>query len=293
MSLNVTYSLAEKNIPPITWDDYCIYASNQYEKLLDSNPTEKLMQEFFEQNPCFIPGAYGSQTKSGHAPLHHCLFTQPKLPGISSKIPDFMWIAKNSDTIRPILIEIEAPTKKYFNKDHSISQKFFQAQTQISDWKSWFSIPSNLEIFKREYNIDDTFQYNKRKIEPYYVLIYGRSHETSNSQIRADRKSQLSNHNTLVMTYDRITPSNDQSHYFCGKLTSKGFYMHEFPEYLYLTPYLAEDMHKFKNKKESITKNTRISKLRKKFLIDRIDYWNEWVKANKQGLGLIRGSDKE
>ena len=86
--------MSDRKIPAVSWDDYSRYIIKSDKELLSTNPTEETMQAFFEKNPSFIPGAYGLQTKSGHAPMHSCLFSQPRLTGLSSKIPDFMWIAK-------------------------------------------------------------------------------------------------------------------------------------------------------------------------------------------------------
>lgn len=42
------------------------------------------------------------------------VISKPKLPGLSDRQPDFMWIATDSVALYPILIEIETPQKKWF-----------------------------------------------------------------------------------------------------------------------------------------------------------------------------------
>jgi hypothetical protein len=284
MTFAKTYTMSPNPIPPISWDDYSNTATQEFKNLLDSKAEERVLQEFLEQNPCFIPGAYGTQSKSGHAPMHWCLFTQPRLPGLASKVPDFMWISKNSDYINPVLIEIESPKKLYFNKNDSLSADFNQAMTQILDWRAWFDDPANVQIFQREYRIDDRFQFNKRKVSPLFVLIYGRTQETENSQTRANRKSQLSREDITVMSYDRLAASHDQSYFFCGRACADGFDVVEFPEYLCLSPCFAEALYLFRGQAEAIEKNQRIQPERKRFLVERLDYWNEWVRSGAQGI---------
>lgn len=279
-----TYQMSTNPVTPVDWEMYEKNSLTIFKDLLDKCSPEIELQKYFEQNPCYVPGAYGLQTKSGHAPMHSCLFTQPRLPGLAAKIPDFMWIAKNSDYIHPILIEIEAPEKNFFNQDHSISAIFTQAKTQIMDWKSWFEDPVNIQVFQREYRINDRFQFNQRKIKPYFVLIYGRSTEMESVQIRADRKAQFSDDTTTVMSYDRLCPSYDQKHYFTGQAKADGFYVKQFPEYLKLSPELASDIHIFKEKRESVLSNQHIPIARKTFLLERLEYWETWVVQGPSGV---------
>ncbi|MBP0021150.1 MAG: hypothetical protein J7647_26810 [Cyanobacteria bacterium SBLK] len=72
MSFNLqqTYSMAASPIPPISWEDYSSYIIQEYQDLLNTNSDEQTMQDFFEKNPSFIPGAYGLQDKTSHNPLY-------------------------------------------------------------------------------------------------------------------------------------------------------------------------------------------------------------------------------
>ena len=123
------------------------------------------------------------------------------------------------------------------------------------------------------------------------MLIYGRTEETKNSQSRANRKAALAYEVEKIMTYDRLMPSHDQSFYFCGKITSQKYLMISFPEYLQLSPGFAEDVYGFDGKIEAIQNNDKISEERKKFLIERINYWMPWVETGAKEI--IRLTDEE
>src|ERR1017187_2614000 len=51
-----------------------------------------------------VPGAFG--LLQGPGPLNYALISQPELKGVGEKRPDFLWIAFDSATIYPVLIEI-------------------------------------------------------------------------------------------------------------------------------------------------------------------------------------------
>ena len=284
MDFSQTYEMSANPIAPISWRDYCTSATQRYKTLLDQSSDESDLQKFFERNPCFVPGAHGIFSSSGHPAMHRCLFTQPRLPGLATKVPDFMWIAKNSDYILPVLIEIESPRKMYFNKDNSLTADFNQAKTQILDWKAWFEDPVNVQSFQRDYKIDTDLRFNMRKVKPLFLLIYGRSNETEKSQERANRKAQSSHENIMVMSFDRLAASHDQTTYLCGRVRSGGFEVTEFPEYLMLSPGLAQAMHRFHGQTEAVERNQDIQPDRKAFLLERLEYWNRWVQGGARGI---------
>ncbi|MBP0021149.1 MAG: hypothetical protein J7647_26805 [Cyanobacteria bacterium SBLK] len=122
-------------------------------------------------------------------------------------------------------------------------------------------------------------------------MIYGKREEIEGSQIRPQRKSRLAYSDELIMSYDRLKPSYDKNHYFCGKRTANGYKMISFPEYLYLYPDITKDMYLFSNKEQSIQQNKKISQERKDFLIKRLEYWMDWVKSG--ATGTIISSDRE
>lgn len=115
---------------------------------------ERIFQEFFEENPGFLPGAFGIYGESVHLSYNSALITKPSLKGLKSKTPDFLWIASDSGTVYPTFIEIETPSKRWFRKDGVQTSEFTQAKNQLSDWKAWLSNPIHQSLFYQYYDID-------------------------------------------------------------------------------------------------------------------------------------------
>ena len=58
--------------------------------------------------------------------------TRPKLPGLSDREPDFMWIATDSGSLHPVLVEIETPHKAWFYGDRAEIHSDFETEPQVS-----------------------------------------------------------------------------------------------------------------------------------------------------------------
>lgn len=106
---------------------------------------EGSIQRFLEQHPCLIPGAFPEGTTS-HAPFPGAIITQPSLVGVRERIPDFMWLATDSTTFQPTLIEIESPNKSWWTDNGTQHQKFTQAWEQLQEWRAWFANPVNVQL---------------------------------------------------------------------------------------------------------------------------------------------------
>lgn len=133
-------------------------------------------RSFLERHPSLVPGARTPGSPSGHFPLHCALITQPRLPGFHSRVPDFMWIAVDSGTWYPTLIEIESPDKKLFTRDGQQTAKFSQAKNQLDRWHSWFCNPTNVQQFIELYGIPSSWC-NLLNRQLHMILIYGRRAE--------------------------------------------------------------------------------------------------------------------
>ena len=67
------------------------------------------------------------------------MIAKPKLPGLSDREPDFMWMATDSGSLYPVLIEIETPHKPWFYGDRAeIHSDFTHAHGQLAEWRAWF-----------------------------------------------------------------------------------------------------------------------------------------------------------
>ena len=205
----------------IEWSKYIKIIVPKWKSILNDPKTiENDVQKFFEDNPCMVPGAYGFFNPSGHHPYPGALISQPILPEFTFKKPDFMWISINSGEIRPVLIEIEKPSKKHFNEDGGLSKDFEDALEQLDNWENWFERDNdNKQRFKDYYRIP-SHQFIKL-VEPLYILIYGRESELKskrNIEKRAIRKKD----NREIMTFDRLEPEENCSHYPTIRLKSNG-----------------------------------------------------------------------
>src|SRR4051812_2885276 len=107
-----TYEMASNPPAPATWNTYSASTVRAWNELLASDSTpEHVVQAFLERHPAVVPGCRTTAGAglSGHYPEPPGLITQPPLRGLNARIPDFMWIATNSSTVSPILVEIERP----------------------------------------------------------------------------------------------------------------------------------------------------------------------------------------
>src|SRR4051812_27380742 len=101
--------------PAWTWDEYEAWLLAQWRALLERRPDAREMQRFLEQHPSLLPGAFPfwGSAGGGHGAYPNVLITQPALQGLGKRIPDFLWIARDTASVRPVFIEIEDPKKRW------------------------------------------------------------------------------------------------------------------------------------------------------------------------------------
>ncbi|MDD1685582.1 Shedu anti-phage system protein SduA domain-containing protein [Methanoregula sp.] len=280
------------------WKDYEQLILSEWQKLLDGTPapTEKEMQHFLEQYPSMVPGAFNLiGCESGHYPWLCGLISQPILPSFDHRKPDFMWLSLNSATIEPVLIEIEAPNKRWWTESGQQTERLTQALDQILQWKMWFKEPHNLDAFKKMYGLDLATP-TKRNFRPSYLLIFGRRAEANVKPGLIAKRSLLAQDDVTVMTYDRLNPNPKAHNLVCMKIKNdRGDYSFKtisVPATFTLKPRLAICRSRLHDLDIAINLNNHISKKRKKFLIQRLPYWNVWLKETG-GCGTIKPVDEE
>jgi hypothetical protein len=268
----------------MSWDEYKAIITSHWNSLLDSNPSELRVQAFLDTHPCLVPGAFGPGP-SGHYPFPGGLISQPVLPGLRRPRPDFMWIALDSSTIRPMLIELESPSKRWFGTKGRTTQKFNEARDQLSEWKAWFSSPSNTLQFLEFYRLESFIRH--RELKPTYILVIGRRSEaTAHNRLRASLAAQ----DELIMTYDRLSPDANTSELMCCTVTGQRYVAHTMPPTLTLGPGLAEYRMLVEQKEKATMASPYLSQQRKDFLSTRFAYWDKWAATPS---GLIHSGDKE
>lgn len=279
----INYKEAENPPPPITWEKYEELLIKEWNSLLNSEKQndENVFQEFLEINSCLLPRPFNSFNRGADI-IFNALFSKPELPGINRKIPDFMWITIDSVSVIVVLIEIEAPSKCWFNQNGSFNSRLYRAVEQVRDWKSFFQIPENVMQFKRMYKLNKFSNYN---FEQRYILIYGRREEAELYQNSSMNRKSLQKDDEIFMTYDRLYPDRNLNNCPTVKIDRSDSNINlrvcHVPPTFTLGPGYAEDFSLLKNREDAINENTLISEERKIFLIKRLKYWDSWAEGYK------------
>jgi hypothetical protein len=226
----------DKTPAAVRWNDYAEWLKPRWTALLASNPTEKLVQAFLEAHPCLLPGATDDlNSLSGHhGACWDAVFRQPELKGLGrTRFPDFMWVRRDTGAVRPILIEIEAPSKRWFSASRRLpTSQLAQAQDQLLEWRIWFEKPENVLIFRQNYV---PAQFHSRPVEPQFVLILGRDQEfrppepTASAEVARRKRDLLPRANEHYFTYDRLAPEEEARDYVTVTATKDKFRVDNVP----------------------------------------------------------------
>jgi len=265
--------LAEQ-LPPelVPWEEYEQQVTSAWRRLVAGPEAaiERNLHRFLEHHPCMLPGFRSMTGQSGHYPYPAAVITEPKLPGLSTRRPDFCWIATDSVTINAVLIEIETPYKRWFVRDgrrrgeqHS---DLIEARGQLERWKAWFSKPENQMAFLRDYDLlKDPF--DGRDLVPHYVLVHGSRREFYGQRDLSELRRPLQDHETTMMTFDRLAPSRDAMSFGCVRITERGY------EAVAVPPtFMVDDYHLgVAHLDRVIEANTEIADGRKRYLLKRLE----------------------
>jgi hypothetical protein len=229
--------------------------------------------------------------ESGHFSFPGALIAQPKLQGLTVRIPDFMWIATTSDTILPVLIEIECPSKGWFTNKGQPTAYLTQARTQLAGWRSWFRKDVNQRWFQTFYQLPEEML-RRKVVRPAFVLIYGRRSEFEERADLNQLRAELPGEREFYMTFDRLSPDSHAAHYVtCRKPDPDGYNVVSVPPTFEWGPILMPDRLLYRGLKSSFSSSEWTTDERRAFLIARHDYWMEWGRNGARGL--IRGGDRE
>jgi hypothetical protein len=283
-----SYTMVLNGPPPLSWSEYEAIVTREWGDLLLSDlcGNERAVQTMLERHPCLIPGPFGPGG-TGHAPFPAAVISQPVLPDLTCRIPDFMWIAKNSVAIYPNLIEIEAPNKRWFTKAGQPSADLTQAQDQLTQWKSWFAEPLNAARFKELYQIEHDFL----PLKPIYILIYGRREEANRSRQHSKKRVHMDRPDEILMTFDRLQPDPKTSDFLCVKITLGGYRAITIPPTIRLGPSLAGTHGRIRDKGDAVRSSPYLTGERKEFLVERFDYWDDCSRQDR--MRVVRLSDRE
>jgi hypothetical protein len=262
--------------PAMPEQEYSDAALAEYRTVLDAATHEKDMQTFFEEHPPLLPFAFPEYT--GHGPHLGALISQPELTGLGSRQPDFLWLTRDSAEIRPVLIEIETPTKKWTTtgKNPQPTAHLTQALNQLRQWREWMNRLENVLIFRERFGVPQNWR--QRRFRPMYVLIYGRKDENPDEigRLRAEHQSA----EQQLITYDHIRPESRQTGYISVKNNGVGtFRALHMPATASLSPGDPDEWLKITERAPMVERNNWISDERKRYLVDeRLPSWTDWAR---------------
>lgn len=207
-------------------------------------------------------------------------------------MPDFLWIAVDSATISPVLIEIERPEKKWFTSKGQATAELSQAQHQLMEWKRWMAEPAHQMFFRDFYDINDEY-WRRLAFQPQYILIYGRRNEFDRDDFNKQRRL-LEHDDEHYMTLDRLAPDYNARELLCLSISQqREFRVVTWPPVATVGPGLASDREKLHGLSDAIHRCKGITEQRRRFLSKRIGYWNTWAREFSSRRGFIRAGDSE
>jgi hypothetical protein len=266
---------------PLPWDEYVARVRADWSALLATDPAEPEVQRFLEIHPSMIPGGSGDVGPGGHHGSDFgVVFSQPRLTGAGrTREPDFMWVTRSTGLITPILIEIEKPSKRWFNKDGTPTASFTQAHDQLNEWRAWFAKPGNDAIFLKRFMLAGE-TYDHRPLQPQYVLVYGRQSEFEPSDHVHDDPASLlgkrdlqARHSESFMTFDSLRPRYDHSHAVTVKMRAKG------PRAIAFSPVYGTDdgagamALRVRGLSDALARSVMMTVERRAYLADRLKHW--------------------
>ena len=291
MSLQKTYELAT-GPEPESFEAYADRLAAQFTTLLTQEPDEPEVQHFLERHPCLVPGVRSLGLLPSGFAENSMLISQPTLPGLRSRRPDFLWIAKTSVGIYPTLIEIERPDKRVFTAKGVPTAEFNQARHQLAQWAAWFAQPENGQKFIAEYGITAP-PAGTLVLNPKFILIYGRRAEfESDPALSRERSFLLNDSNESLVSYDRLAPDPMLHNAITVRAVGDGrFRVIAVCPTFSLGPADATRLSLVQDLETALDGTDSIAPERRAFLLQRLPYWRTWAKT--RNAGIIASCDRE
>ncbi len=273
----------------ISWDEYEAWLMPAWRDLLRSDPEEKDVQTFLEGHPALLPCASNDVGRGHHGACWYAVVSQPRLKGVGGdRVPDFMWVRRDTATIYVICIEIEAPRKRWFTDAGRSTAELNQALDQILEWKLWFSKPENMLAFRHAYIPPEM---THRRIEVQYILIFGRDDEFRSGRSRHMKPDLLRAKRDLMprlseyfYTFDQLRPHRDASSLCSIAGISGEFSMVGIPPTLQTgesTEVLASEVADIT---DALADTPLISEARRDYLASRWGYWRNRTLEFSDGI---------
>ncbi|MFJ1709722.1 Shedu anti-phage system protein SduA domain-containing protein [Kitasatospora sp. NPDC088346] len=272
----------------VSWDDYRTWLMREWADLLASGCAEAPVQRFLEAHPSLLPGATDDVGPGGHhGATLWSVISQPELQGLGRRrYPDFMWVRRDTASVRPICIEIEDPSKRWFNPGNQTpTAELTEALDQLIEWKVWFSKPENQSIFLKTYASDFT----DRTLEPQYVLIYGRDAEfrpgtslhTDPAYMRAKR-NYMRRDNEHFYTFDSLKPIVEAKDYGTVSRSVQGWNLKALPPTFTTHPMMSELFKAVASPELALADVPLIDDDRRAYVAERWEHWRIQVQRDRR-----------
>lgn len=281
--MNPTYEMAQ-GPPAVPFDVYASTILEAWQSLLSSNPAEVAVQRFLEDHPALLPSSHGPEGSTSESPFSNLLVTQPVLPGLNARQPDFLWFTTNSGKWFLVLVEIERPGQKIFRSDCVPTAHFTRARNQLNQWREWFHQPANQLKFNQDYGVPDFWTYG-RVMALHLVLIYGRRSEfMNNPALSRQRATLLSGNDEELMSFDRLTLDPFLNDAVTARASGNGRYKAlKVPPTFTLGPSHTERLLYLDNLNAAIDSSQGWTSERREFIKQRILYWTKWATLDDKG----------
>jgi hypothetical protein len=257
--------------PPsmMSWDDYEGRATAEWQALLNSRQDceQPRMHDFLAKHPSFVPGADAITESGRFTPCYWALFSKSPLREwdhtkscyrdvAGLEIPDFMWLAHDSQNFTPVLIKIQSPRKQWFNNRGEPHDALIEALAHMAKWRTWLKRPESAIAL---YSSFDSSELHRCSFGPKYVLIYGREEEFQRRPDLDRLRSQFQQEDQIVMTFDQLKPARDCAGYVCASKGAERYQVVAVPPTMRLGPSIAGAWHRMHGFAEAIMANAWIS----------------------------------
>jgi hypothetical protein len=262
--------------PCMSGEEYRKHVEAKWSEFLVSadQSDERSFHAFFERYSTLLPGPHGTvgarnYLDGSHGPLVGGVISEPELPGIRIRRPDFLLFGQDSASLHVVLIEIEAPAKRWCTDNGVPAASLTQALDQVHEWKSWFAEPQNNIVFRELYGLNEIIR--ARRLVPHYVLIYGRRRDAERFDAFSKKRADLAGPNEYLMTYDRLVAStNDELTLKLDRSTpDTAFRVVEVPPTFKIEKSNALRFSRMKGREDAIRACGLITDERRQFLLER------------------------
>jgi hypothetical protein len=204
-----------------------------------------------------------------------------------------MWLTRNSEDLIPVLIEIEAPAKRWLTDKGDRTFQLTHAEGQLADWRQKLDDPDGRSQFADLYEFPQQWA-QRFNLVPRFMLIYGRQSEFSERPDWNRKRRGLRDPSVDEMTYDRLRPLAGSANAITVRIGRGNDLVARravaIPPTFQLGPTNASAVARINGLADAITANELISDDRRGFLLERLPYWQALGRREIDGenLGVTR-----